>query len=101
MRASDLPRVTVAQPAIGIFLLPAVHKRLSKHAVLVSQTVTGCRKLHGGHRVEEAGGESAKTSIAKACVRFLLHQFKPVDTFLFDHTLDYGIKQKVGDVIGQ
>src|SRR5215472_9507390 len=101
MRASNFPWVTVAHPVVRIFLLPAVHKRLSKHAVLVSQTVASCRKLHGSHRVEEAGSESAKTSVAKAGVRFLLDQFKPVDTFLFDHTLDYRIKQKVCDVIGQ
>src|SRR5215472_11977107 len=101
MRASNLPWVTVAQPVVGIFLLPAIHKRLSKHAVLVSQTIASCRKLHGSHRVEETGSESAKTSVPKACIRLLLDQFKPVETFLFDHTLDHWIKQKVCDVIGK
>src|SRR5262249_44974076 len=95
------PWVTVAQPVVGIFLLPAVYKRLPKHAVLISQTITGRRKLHSSHRVEKAGSESAKTSVAETCVRLLLDQFEPVNTVLFDHSLNYWVEQQIRDVIGQ
>src|SRR5262245_49442890 len=70
VRALNLPRIAIAQPVIGILSLPAIHKRLAKHAVLVAEAITGGRKLHGGHGVEEARREATQTSVSQTGIRF-------------------------------
>src|SRR5262249_6525905 len=65
------------------------------------QTIAGCRKLHGGHGIEEARSEPAQASISQTGIWLLLQQFKPVDSFLFDHTLDHRIKQEIRHIVGK
>ena len=57
--------------------------------------------MHRGHGIEEAGREPTEASVSQARIRFLLDQFKPVDTFFLDRFLYYGIKQQVRNVVGQ
>ena len=101
MRPGNLPGIGVAKPIVGVFLLPAIHDGLFEHAVLVAQAIAGCRKLHGGHRVQEAGRESAQASVAQARVRFLFDQFEPIDTLCIDRMLHNRIEQKVADIVRQ
>src|SRR6266498_577933 len=98
---SNLPWISVAQPVVWLLPLPTIHKRLSKHAVFVAQTITCGGKLHGGHRVEEARRQAAQASVPQTSIRFLLNQFKPVDSFFFDGVLRHRIKQQVRNVVGQ
>src|SRR5215469_14445311 len=72
MRSSNLPGIGVAEPIVRVLLLPAIHDGLLEHAVFVTQTIACRRKLHGSHRVQETGRETAKASVAKARVRFLV-----------------------------
>ena len=57
---------------------------LLEHAVLIAQTVARGWELHRGHRVEEARRETAQASVPQARIRFLLDQFKPIDTFFLN-----------------
>ena len=97
----DFPGIVVAEPVVGVLLLPSIHDRLFEHAVLVAQTIACGWKLHRGHRIQEACCEPAQATIAKTRVWFLLDQFKPVDTFFLDRMLYNRIKQEVGNIVGQ
>ena len=99
--AADLPWITVAQPVVGVLLLPAVHKRLPKHPIFVAQTIARRRKFHRGHRVEETRRKPAQASVSQSRIRFLLDQLQPVDIFLFDHLLHDRIEQKIPNVVGE
>src|ERR1700676_3858856 len=67
----NLPRIAPLQPVVRPFLLPAVADRLAEDAVFVAQAVTHRRQLHGGHGIEEAGGETAEAAIAQAGIGLL------------------------------
>ena len=72
--ARHLPGVRAAQPVVRLLLLPAVLDGLPEDAVLVAQPVAHGRELHGGHRVEEAGGQAPQPAVAQARVGFLFEQ---------------------------
>src|SRR5580700_2203315 len=101
MRPRNLPGIAVAQPVVGILLLPAIDDGLLKHAVFIAKTVAGCGKLHGGHRVEEARRKAAQTAVAQAGIGFLLEQIEPVDAFFSNYKLRHGIEQEVRNIVGQ
>src|SRR5215472_14046905 len=63
--------VRPAEPVVRLFLLPAVLNGLAKNAVFVAQPVAHRGELHRGHRVEEAGCQTPKSSIAQARVGLL------------------------------
>ena len=54
--------------------LVAVLEALLEHAVLVTDAVAPGGHVEGGHRVEEAGGEAAETSVAERRVLLLLNK---------------------------
>ena len=68
-----------AEPVVRLLALPAVLDGLFEDAVFVSQAVAHGRQLHGRHRVQEAGRQSAEPAIAQRRVRLLLEQLDPVD----------------------
>ena len=80
--ADDLPRVRAAEPVVRLFVLPAVLDGLAEHAVFVPQTVTHGRKLHRGHRVEEASRQAAEPAVAQAGIGFLLQEAEPIEVLL-------------------
>jgi len=97
----NLPRIGPAQPVVRLLPLPAVLESLLEHSVFVSQTVAHGRKLHSGHRVQEACRQAAEPAIAEGRVRFLLQQFGPIDALIFHGFANNGIEKEIGDVVGQ
>src|SRR5262249_60434334 len=82
MCAADFPGIAIAQPVVGLLLLPPVHERLAKHAVLIAQTVARGRELHSCNRIEEARSEATKPSVSQSRIRFLLDQLEPIKIIL-------------------
>ena len=72
--AADLPRVAVAQPAIGALDLPAVADVLIEDAELVAQAVADRRDVERRERVHVAGGEPAEAAVAEARLLLVLEQ---------------------------
>ena len=99
VRACNLPGVLTTQPVVRPFLLPAVPDRLFEHPVFVPQAVTDCRELHRRHRVEETCGQTSKSPVAEAGVRFFLQQPEPINIVLLYRLLHDGIEQKVGHIV--
>ena len=77
--AHHLPRVAELQPVVRALLLPAVLELLAEQAVLVAEAVAVAGILHGGQRIEEAGGQAAQAAVAQAGVRLLAQQSVEVD----------------------
>ena len=72
--ASDLPRVAVAQPAIGALDLPSIADVLIEDPELVAQAVTDRGEVERGERVHVAGGEAAEATVAEARLLLVLDQ---------------------------
>ncbi len=64
----ELPRIIVSQPVIRVLNLPAPLYRLHKHAIFITDAIAKSRQIERRHRVKKTGCQSAKTTIAQACV---------------------------------
>ena len=73
------PDLAAGQPVVGPLLLPAVHDLLLKDAVLIQDGVAGAADAGGGHAVQVAGGQTAQTAVAQACVGLFLINALDVD----------------------
>ncbi len=71
--ALEFPDVAIAQPIVGVFNLLAVFYGLLKHAVFVTDAVTGRRDCHGGHGVQETGCQTSQTTVTQGRVVFHFH----------------------------
>ncbi len=60
-----LPRVAEVQPALGLFLLPAIHNRLAEQAVLIANAVTVAGNAQGRHAFHKARRQAAKAAVAE------------------------------------
>ena len=67
---SDLPRVSMGQPWVRFFLLTLIAYLLFKESESVSGSHAYACDVTECHRVEEACGKSAKTSVTESRVRF-------------------------------
>jgi hypothetical protein len=79
----NFPRVPEVQPVVQHLYLPAVLDGLIEDAEFVANAIAGGRDLQCGQRVEVAGSETAKTSIAEAGLFFLLKQLVEREAELF------------------
>ncbi len=77
--ADDFPRRAVLHPGIGELHLVAIAEFLFEEAVLIVDAVADGRKIKGGQRIQEAGGETAETAVAQAHVVFLAAEFLVVE----------------------
>src|SRR5690606_21574331 len=68
VRARHLPRRSVREPRVRHLHLASVLEELAEDAVVVADAVAGPRDAEGGHRIEEAGRESAEAPVAEAGV---------------------------------
>ena len=68
IRPGDLPRITEAQPVLGILLLPAILDDLTEHAVIVADAIAMSGDGERGHALHEAGGQPSEAAIAQRCV---------------------------------
>ena len=65
LRAHQLPGVGVAQPAVGLFHLPAVDDLLLEDAVLIADAIAQRGNPQRGHRVDVAGGQPPQAAVAQ------------------------------------
>ena len=100
-RTHDLPRIGVSEPVVGPLLLPAVLNLLLKDAVLIAQAIAHRRQLHRGHRIKEAGRETAETAVAQTRVGLLLEDFPPFAAVAIETRPDDRIEQQIHDVVGE
>src|ERR1700678_2444875 len=101
MLSFNFPGIHVPEPIVRILLLPAIHHRLAKHAVLVAQSIARGWELHGSYRIQEAGSETTEAAVPQTRIRFLLDEFKPIDTLVFRRLPRNWIEQEVGNIVGQ
>jgi hypothetical protein len=90
VRASDLPGVGATKPVVGLLVLPTVLDGLPEHSVLVPEPVAHGRQLHGGHRVEKAGGQTSEPAIAQPGIGFFFEQAEPIQGCLLDGVAHQG-----------
>jgi hypothetical protein len=64
----------VAQPVVGLLVLPAVPQGLPEDAVFVAQPVAHGGQLERRHRIEEARREPPEPAVAEARVGLRLDQ---------------------------
>ena len=61
------PRLFVGQPVVrGFDLLAVFVELLLEDAVLVLDAITECRHAQRSERIDEAGGQTAETTVAEA-----------------------------------
>ena len=70
VRVDDFPRCAIDHPAIGMFDLVTVFKRLAEKPELVIDPVTDGRQIERRHRIEETSGESAEPPVAQSHIIF-------------------------------
>mmetsp|Transcript_35292 Transcript_35292/g.76167 ORF Transcript_35292/g.76167 Transcript_35292/m.76167 type:complete len:283 (-) Transcript_35292:398-1246(-) len=70
IRTRDLPRHGLGKPVVGLLDLPTVDDVLLEDAIAVSDAIAPARERQSGHGVQEAGGQSAETSVAETGVGF-------------------------------
>ena len=97
----DLPGILPTQPVVRLFMLPAVLDGLFEDAVFVTQPIAHRRQLHRRHRVEKASRKAPEPAVSEAGVGFFFDEAEPIDVLLLGNSLREGIKQKVGDIVGQ
>jgi hypothetical protein len=61
------------EPVVRNLHLISIHNLLTENTVAVPESVTPCRIVQCGERVEEAGGKATKTTITQSSVTFLLN----------------------------
>ena len=74
LEPADLPRVAVAQPAVGALDLPAVADVLIEDPELIAQPVADRGQVERRQRVHEARGEPAEATIAEPGLLLVLDQ---------------------------
>ena len=70
----DLPWIAILEPVVRLLDLPAVPDLLVEDSVVVSDSIAICRNLERRETVEEAGGQTTESSVAKPCIRLLVDE---------------------------
>ena len=94
------PRLFVGQPVIrGLDLLAVLVEFLLEDAVLVLDAVTERRHAKGGEGVDEAGGQTAQTTVAQARLVFGVDDFLRIEAESFHGLVELigqsGVEQRV------
>ena len=101
LRAGELPRIAVLEPVVRLLHLLALHDALAEDAVVVPETVAHAGEVERGHRVEEAGGEAAKTAVAEAGVHLEVAQRVPVEAVFLQRLRALGVQLQVDHVVAE
>ena len=72
IRALNLPWIAELEPVVGDFNLLSVDNLLFEDSIIVADTIAPSRDLHSRHTVQEAGGETTETTVAKSLISLLL-----------------------------
>src|SRR6266481_10041795 len=76
LRPLEFPGVAVAQPFIGIFLLPALRDDLAEQAEIVTDAIADGRNGERRHALHEAGRKPSQAAIAERRIRLAFTQLR-------------------------
>ena len=96
-----LPGIAVLEPAVGFLDLLSIDDALAEDAVVVAKTIAHAREIQRTQRVEEAGGQAAKTAIAETGVDFEVTQGVPVETIFLEGLGAFLVELEVDDVVAE
>src|ERR1700681_1338166 len=88
-RPLEFPGVAVAQPFVGIFVLPALRDDLAEQAEIVADAVADRRDRQCSHALHEAGRQPAEPTIAESRVRLAFAQVGQPDAEVAERCLEY------------
>ena len=97
----ELPRVAVLEPVVRLLDLLAVHDALAEDAVVVAEAIAHAGEVERGHRVEEAGGETAEAAVAEAGVHLEVAERIPVEAELLQRLRALGVQLQVDHVVAE
>src|SRR6202790_5919496 len=78
-RPLEFPGVAVAQPFVGIFVLPALRDDLAEQAEIVADAVADRRDRQRCTALHEAGRKAPEAAIAERCIRLAFAQVGKAD----------------------
>ena len=81
----DAPGIAVFQPVIGCFHLIAVFDTLFENAVVVADTAAICRQRQCRQGFQEAGSQTAQTTVPQTGVGFCVFYHVIIDAQLFKY----------------
>ena len=93
------PRIAAASPVIRRFHLLTVSEGLTEQTVLVVQAVTGRRLADGGHRIQEAGRQTAQAAVAQRRIGLFFQQVGQLDVVRLQRLAHSFIPAQVEQVI--
>ena len=91
----DLPWVTLSQPKIRNLHLVTILKGLSEDTILISNTITPGWDLESSERIEEACGESSKTTVSECSIMFLLIELLKIVTHIHEGSLEFVFEVRI------
>ena len=101
LRAAQLKRVAVRKPVVRHFHLISVTDLLLEHTVAVADAASVCRISECGKGIQEAGCQSAQSTIAQCRIRLLILDHIQIDTQLLERFPDLLISLQIYHVIAK
>jgi len=95
----DLPWVSVIEPEIWNFGLISIFNNLLENTVVVSNTITPSWNFKGSERINEACGESSKTTITKGSISFLFVELLEIITHIHESISERTLEIRVNESI--
>ena len=86
---------------VGLLVLESVHEGLAKEAELVVDAVAEAGHVHGGERIEEAGGEASQAAVAEGGVGLLHGDLLEVGAELGEDRFGVAVEAEVGEVVAE
>ena len=71
-RTLKLPWITQTQPLFRKLDLCALDYLLFEYAIIISDTITGCRYPQRCHRIKKTGSQTSKTTVTQARIYLLI-----------------------------
>ena len=98
IRLAVLPGKAVLEPVVRDLDLVTLDDLLLEQAVLIADAATVARQAVCRHRVDEAGSESAKAAVAKACIRLFLKRLDEAEVKVLEDFLDGLLDAEIDEV---
>ena len=101
LRTTKLERVTVSQPVVRHLTLVAILDLLLEHTILVADTAATCPVVERCKGIQEAGGETAETTVSECPVRLSLLECIEIQSQLLDRLLQLLMTGQIQDVVAE
>lgn len=95
----DLPWVSVIKPKVWNFSLISIFNDLLENTIVVSNTITPSWNFKGSERIDEACGESSKTTITKGSISFLFIELLEIITHIHESISEWTLEIRVDESI--